>query len=189
MRRGLAILLALILAQLNAFAAPTVSLETTYYPVTGHDLPTIYHSLENSGLSSEGLGTYHAHTQWNIQWGYRWIESAQRCSLTQVNVDIKITYLLPQLQTYDSVDESVRKSWDRFYQALLRHEEHHKEYGIRAARELESVLLGARPDSCLGLKNKLDAMAREVIDKYDRLEKDYDIRTNHGVNEGVVLEF
>ncbi len=169
-------------------AEPRIEIQTRYYPVSGQDPASIYRSLQANGPTGS-KGSYHAHTQWDIRWGYRWIEADDQCRLTRIDVSIDINFLLPQLQGIDTLPEPVRASWDRYYQALLRHEEHHKDYGIKAAHELEHRLLAVEPQSCFGLENRLKTLARGVIDKYDAMEQEYDRETDHGVKEGVVLEF
>ena len=105
-----------------------------------------------------------------------------------MEVSIKIGFLLPQLVTLDQLDPDTRQSWERFYQALLKHEEHHKDYGIKAANELEQALLSEQPQDCFAMQNKLAKLARGIVDKYDAMEQAYDRQTNHGINEGVVLQ-
>lgn len=178
----------LLVASSAIMAEPVVKIESRYYPVQGMDIASIYQSLQKEGPNGERGKTYHAHTEWDIKWSYRWIESSSICRLTQIDVSIDIGYLLPQLSTIDQLDAATRQSWDHFYQALLKHEQHHKDFGIKAAHELEQTLLDEQPQPCFGMQNKLSDLAQKVVDKYDAMEKAFDLRTNHGINDGVVLQ-
>ncbi len=172
----------------EAGALPTVEVETRYYPVKGKNLQEIYQGLQRNGPNGDRGKTFHAHTEWDIQWSYRWIESDDACRITEVDVDIKISLLLPRLANPNSLEDSVKSSWGRYYKALLEHEEHHKEYGIKAAHELDDKLRSLPPQECFGMQNRLSDFAQEIVGKYDAMEKAYDLETNHGINEGVVLQ-
>ena len=168
-------------------AEPEITIQTRHFPVIGYDSASIRQSIEKNGPVGQDGTRYHAHTIKDIKWNYRWIESKSLCRLTQLNVSIKIEYLLPRLEDPERLDDTLRDRWDTYYQKLLEHEKQHKDYGVMAARELEQNLLSLKQMSCSRLENELAREADRVLDKYDRLEKEYDRKTNHGVNQGVVL--
>lgn len=171
----------------TGFAEPEIIIQTRHFPVSGHDSASIRQSIEKNGPVGKNGTRYHAHTVKDINWNYRWIESNSTCRLTQLNVSIKIEYLLPQLQNPENLDETLRHRWDNYYQKLFQHEQQHKEYGVKAARELEQTLESIQQMSCFRLEKRLNEDADRILDKYDVLEREYDRKTNHGVKQGVVL--
>lgn len=181
------LLLIIYLITHPAIAEPEIIIQTRHFPVIGHDSASIRRSIEKNGPVGKNGTRYHAHTVKDIQWDYRWIESNSSCRLTQLNVSITVEYLLPRLQNPESLDETIRSRWDHYYQKLLAHEQQHKDFGVMAARELEQSLESIPQMSCFRLENQLRDEADRILDKYDALEREYDRKTNHGVNQGVVL--
>ena len=170
--------IALVLAASNTLAEPSITFNSDFYTVRGTNVAEIYQDLQRHGPRGKNGDHYHAHTQWDIQWSFRWIESASRCRLNRVTVNIGIDMLLPRLHSLESLSPSVQQSWNRYYRALTAHEEHHKAFGIKAAQELEQVLLATPALDCALLEAETNRRAREIIDKYDALEKAYDRDTN-----------
>ncbi len=167
-----------------AMAETSISVQTRYYPVQGEDLKSLHESMQRNGPG----GRFLAQTEWNIQWNYRWLKSGGLCRLTATEVTVDISMLMPEPTQAERFSARLQQSWQRFYDALLRHEQHHRDYGILAAQELDELLSAQGPQPCHGFENELSSLARAVIAKYERLEKDYDRQTNHGINEGVVLQ-
>lgn len=156
--------------------------------MSGDDIASIHQSLQRHGPLGENGKKFHASTRWQLDWNYRWIESAKVCRLNGIEVSVDIDMLLPKLKNRQGLNESLGEKWDRYLSALTAHEERHKEFGLQAARELEQVLLNTPAQDCFALENRLSQQARDVLDKYERQEKEYDRKTNHGINEGVSLQ-
>lgn len=168
----------------TSLGEPKIGVQTRYYPVHGTQLQELYDSMQRNGPG----GRFLAQTEWNIMWNYRWLESAGQCRLNGTSVEVEISMLMPQAQQARQFTPELKQSWDRFYDALLRHEHHHRDYGIMAARELEQSLSRQPARPCSGFDNDLSRLARDIIERYERLEKAYDRLTDHGINEGVVLQ-
>ena len=180
--------LVLVCLAINATAAPTMQSETAYYTVAGKTPQQIRRSIEIRGPKGDGGRAFHASTRWKVEWAYRWIESNRRCKLNQPQVSLKINMLLPKLATNVQLSAERQAEWDRYAQALLEHEQQHRDYAIAAARELQSALQtlnGWHP--CGQLEDQVNDKADRVLDKYERLEREFDQRTDHGAKDGVVL--
>lgn len=144
--------------------------------------------MQNHGPLGKNGKRYHAYTRWDLKWNYRWIQQGHsQCSLSNVEVSIDIEYLLAELAAAEKLTPEYKSQWNDYYQALFRHEQQHKNFGVSAARELEQALLQVRSLPCSTLENHLSDIARDILQKYEQLEKDFDIRTNHGANEGIRL--
>lgn len=189
MREKLCIVGVILLFQLNAHASPAINITTRFYPVEGNDLISIQQSILKNGPIGESNQRFHAVTRWNTQWSYRWIETNDLCRLQDIEVNVDIEYVLPRLKTTAKQTQSIHRSWQKYYSALFKHEQQHKDYGVQAATEIERRLLAINKQMlCSTLQSSLTNTAQQVLKKYDRLEKEFDKKTNHGINQGVRLE-
>jgi predicted secreted Zn-dependent protease len=185
--------LAVTLALLAGFfqpapAAPKVSQETLYYQVEGKSPAEIRSSLETRGPIGKGGRRFHASTNWNVEWGYRWIESGWRCQFSTPDITLKVSMLLPKLSNISDYPNSIQQQWGQYYNALLDHEEQHVDFALRAASELEAELnelVGWHP--CDRLEQRVAEQAENVLDKYLKQEQEFDRISDHGARDGVVL--
>ena len=111
-------------------------------------------------LNQKGPHGHWAYTEWYVRW-------TGSCKLS-----VEITYTLPKHKNPGKLDPDVRKRWKAMVRALTKHEHNHGDHGIRAAREIEKA-------KC--------ANGDAIIKKWNGQDKAYDLRTNHGKTEGVVL--
>ncbi len=171
-----------------ALAEPSINIVTRFYALPGTDAAALRQNILRLGPLGKNGKRYHAYTQWNAAWSYRWVQGRGQCSLQQVTVSMGIEYLLPKPEAYDQFDHELQQRWDQYFDALFRHEQHHKDIGVAAAREMDSLLrqVPVQPD-CAILQTKLDETAEQVIEKYTAEEVEYDRKTEHGLRQGVRL--
>ena len=99
-----------------------------------------------------------------------------------------MTYTLPRLARNSSTPESVVRRWDQYYAALFSHEQGHKDIGVKAAQDVKAEITAMGPrQTCKQLETDANNIGKEVIDRYSRVEKNYDRTTNHGLNTGAVF--
>jgi predicted secreted Zn-dependent protease len=177
----------LLLSPLATRAEPSININTGYYPVFGLDSQSIHQSILQNGPTGNDGQRFHAYTQWKVNWSYRWTESASRCRLTRLTVAIDIDYMLPELQSAETLSEALKSGWERYFQALFSHEQQHKEFGIEAARTLEKSLLAIPEQPCSTFEASLADTAEQILDDYHQREIEFDLETNHGINQGVIL--
>lgn len=183
-----ALLLLSLLISCSALARPKISIDTHYYPVDGYDGASIRKSIEQKGPLGSNSQRFHAHTNWDLSWGYRWIQGRGGCQITSTDVELKVTYLLPRLSAPDKVDPKYKVKWDAYFEALFEHEQQHKDHGVLAAHELERQILALPPQqSCATLDDLMQKTADDVFYQYDNMGKELDRTTNHGANQGVIL--
>ena len=73
-------------------------------------------------------------------------------------------------------------------QALRRHEEGHKNIGVKAAAEIERSIAELEPaGNCDDLAETANALGRRIISEYAATEKEYDAQTNFGEAQGAVF--
>lgn len=101
-----------------------------------------------------------------------------------VDIYVDATIALPRWTTREQASKRLREHWDRFEQAVRKHEDGHHAIGLQMAEELLATLTPMR--SSEGCK-ALGAAMRDVQRKYRALGKDYDRETNHGMKDGAVF--
>lgn len=182
------LLLLPLLVSHSVLALPKISIDTRYYPVSGHNAASIRSSIAQNGPLGSNNQRFHAHTNWDLSWSYRWVQGRGGCQITSTGVELKVSYLLPRLNEPDKVDPKYKVKWDAYFEALYEHEQQHKDHGVLAASELEQRLLAIPPQqSCTSLEDLMQKTADDVFYKYDKMEKELDRKTDHGAKQGVIL--
>jgi predicted secreted Zn-dependent protease len=171
----------------NAFAVPKVIINTEYYSIYGVTAKELRNEM-NTKSSIKQLGkNYDAYTTWFVNWRFSWSENHGQCSITNVKSTVKVNFTLPKWENSNNATANLKKRWSHYYNALLAHEDGHKNFGINAAKEVENRLSALSSKNCSTLKNKANNFGKKVIDKYIVLEKKYDKTTNHGMKNGAVF--
>ncbi|CEK09822.1 DUF922 domain-containing protein [Legionella hackeliae] len=169
------------------FAAPAIYKIPNFYPVTGISEDEVRQQLNNSGPIINNQH-FDAQTLWHINWDYTWHydnPSQNPCYVTNTNVTVTITLLLPNWINQSSVPINLQNKWDNYLIALQNHEKQHENNAINAAKDIESVLLNSpKMSSCELLKEKINLATKEILNKHHLWDTQYDITTNHGKNEG-----
>ena len=82
----------------------------------------------------------------------------------------------------------LQERWQKFVQALQKHEDGHRDHGIHAAQEIESVLAGLKPmRSCREMESAANSTADGIMEKYRKQDLYYDLLTIHGTTQGAVF--
>jgi predicted secreted Zn-dependent protease len=168
-------------------ASPKVSVETQYYEVSGSNANEIRQSINANRKTLVSGQTFDAYTVWLVRWQYHWMASGRLCQMEQVRTSVNITFMLPKWVDREDADSNLKAHWDRYYTALIKHEEGHQQTGIEAATEIQNKLQKLKASSCEKLQKKADEMGKELIKKYNLRDIEFDKNTNHGMNDGAVF--
>ena len=192
-RLRIAVLAAAIIAGLfigpgfhPACAEPLTSIRKTFYAVDGMTATQIRQALDRNSPVRQNGKTFDAYTRWNVEWQFYWNSGGDgSCRITTVATTVGIHFTLPRLQANENRPPNLERRWSKYISALVTHEEAHADFGIDAAREVEQRLsqMDGRP-SCRQLESDANALAREIIARYLRMEDRYDAETDHGAREG-----
>ena len=165
-------------------AAQTTTRTTNHYYVTGTSASGIRQSLNHArpgGKSSRTDGL----TVWKITWKYRLKQSDQGCAVVSFRTETDIALTLPAWNAPSHAEETLKKSWARYYTALLRHEIGHARIAQAAETEItRRVKALDSSDDCASMRRRLEETAREILAEFRRRDRDYDRRTHHGVKDG-----
>lgn len=149
----------------------------TYYDVVGKDSSSIRADLNRKrpvDAASGGIGV-DAFTSWHYRWHWDATTSGQ-CGTPSARIDFSAHVLLPRL-SQELLSRDVKDEWARYITALANHEADH----VRIAyRRLNQVVEAVRGSNC----NDASAAANKVLDDIRRDNREYDIETSHGINQG-----
>jgi predicted secreted Zn-dependent protease len=186
MRKILFLLAALV--SLPVSGEPLVRLHTSYYYIDGPSATVLAAQLDQNGpVGADGVH-YAGKTRWDIQWKFKHEQKGTACSMTEVAVAVGIAQTMPKWRGQEKGASGLKALWTKFIAALQRHEDGHKENGLKAGREIEAAVLGIKPASnCEDLAAAANAAADAIVTKYRTLDEAYDRKTDHGRNQGATL--
>ncbi len=186
--RDSVLLTMLLLLTPAAQAAPEVRLNNVFYSVSGDTAEALWADVLAKTPVEHNGKKHVAYTRWHVNWRFWWQSDRDSCDITRVTTRMDVTYTLPRLESNAGTPETVTQSWDRYYAALFAHEQGHKDLGEQAANEIEQQIASMGPrENCAQLETDANTIARNVMDRYSRIEKEYDRSTNHGMNIGAVF--
>jgi predicted secreted Zn-dependent protease len=190
MRRILLLLGLPVSMLLSAPAAgePLVRMHTSYYYIDGPSATVLAAQLDNNGPVGAD-GSHHAgRTRWDIQWKLRSQQQGTLCSMKEAAVAVGIAQTLPRWRGEDKGAPGLKALWTRFFDALQRHEDVHKQHGMKAGKEIEAAMLAVKPaGNCEDLESAANVRAQEIVAKYKAMDEAYDRKTDHGRRDGVTL--
>lgn len=164
-------------------AQPVVNTDTEYYIVDGEDAASI-----REDMNAKRSGKYDAYTSWKVKWRFYWDNKKTSCTITDVKTDVAVKFTLPKLAKNTQADSDAKRRWNNYYRALIAHENGHRDFGIEAATEIETALLSmGQRSNCKTLETEANELAHSIISEYGERNKQYDVDTRHGMNDGAVF--
>lgn len=178
----------LLITCLPVAAEPVISETVRKYRINGRTAQELRLEMNRKGPAGADGRRFDAYTAWRVDWNYLWWENPAECRLTKVTTRVRVSFTLPEWHQYDRGSPELQQKWDRYYEALHAHEKGHRDFGLRAARDIEQVIggIGWRR-TCAQLEKDANAAAQTILDHYILLEKQYDIETEHGAATGAVF--
>ncbi len=172
------------------FAKPFVYTDYKYYDI----YPTNKHKLEDSMDASSPIASFgsvrHGTVNWKIKYAYKRQMKSGICSIAEVKTEVDILYTVPRLAKLHKSPEGTKKVFNRYYIILKDYLRKHSSFAVSAADEIEEELVKIKPlnNDCELIKSDAKRVARSIIKKYKKKNKDYEIRTYEGFLEGVHAE-
>lgn len=182
-------LLAAAISPVLATAEPLTRVHASYYYIDGSSATVLAAQLEQTGPKDEQGKRFPGKTRWDVQWQFNHQQEGETCGVKDVVVAVGIAQNMPKWRGADKPGGTALKArWQKFQEALKRHEETHKEHGMKAGAEIEKALLALKPASnCEDLDKAANAAGERVVEKYRKLDADYDRSTDHGRKQGATL--
>jgi predicted secreted Zn-dependent protease len=181
------IFIILILQASNSYAETFIITKYKNYPIGGHNIEEIRQSLLNNGLKDAHGNIFAAETTPKFTWKYNFGQSENGCFIKSADVELQITYQLPQVSPAE-LNDKAKKEWDIYYNAIKMHEDGHAEIMREAANDL-AIKLEQLPTAATCSKMAIIANLRAfaILKKQDQANVDYDLATNHGTWQGATL--
>jgi predicted secreted Zn-dependent protease len=181
--------LAFALHSVAASADPIATVKESYYSIQGTTAPALRSQMKMLGPLDNGKH-FDAYTKYHVQWRYEFDQSDGACKLTNIHVTVNTNYIYPRWENYFSATSAMQSNWNTYFARLSAHERKHGEHGVNAANEIDTMLsqLPAMTN-CNVLGDTANDRAYQILEKYQRVDSEYDQVTNHGINEGVMLDF
>lgn len=180
-----------VLAVLNSMPAagePLVRLHTSFYYIDGASATVLAAQLDQNGPVGSDGKHYAGRTRWDIQWKVRHEQKGTACSISEVAIAVGIAQTMPKWRGEAKGAAGLKSLWTKFAEALQRHEDGHKEHGMKAAKEIEAAVLAVKPASnCEDLELAANTVAQAVVTKYRASDEEYDRKSDHGRNRGATL--
>lgn len=173
---------------MTASAAPIATVNESFYSINGMTAQELRAQMRKLG-PTENRSPYDAYTRYYVKWRYHLSPSQNGCQLANIRVTVDTTYIYPRWENYGSGSARLQSNWNRYFSKLRTHERGHGLNGANAASEIDAMLsqLPAMAN-CDELDRAANAQAYGILSKYQRADGEYDQRTNHGMNDGVVLQ-
>ncbi|GAA4869060.1 DUF922 domain-containing protein [Luteimonas vadosa] len=185
-------LFALLSIATDAQVHPAVQLTSAYrpYDVDGITIEQIVGSIARHG-PREGAGSARAAglTKAEVTWTFRTWQDADRCEIADVQVLLDITVEVPRHRNRRLLPHAVSRQFDRYLEALDKHENEHVLLALEAGNAIGALLSSPAEDGarCTQVQRRLNKSAREIVRRYRVLNRQYDLRTRYGGTEGVFL--
>lgn len=188
LKRSYYAVIIIFVSSLIIYSQPGVKSTIEYYEIYGSTLTGLRQEIQKKG-PREGNQRFDAYTTWWINWEFETLTSNNGCSLKKLKVNLVTKIVMPKWVNYESGSLELKRTWDKYYKALLDHENGHKEFGLNAAKEIEQEIKKIRPKrNCAELERDVNRAGDYIIAKYNSIEKEYDRKTNHGINAGAALK-
>jgi predicted secreted Zn-dependent protease len=189
MRRFFLMIMPLVLLATPPEArGPKVRTTYEYYDVDGRSAPDIRRKLNTHGVRWTDGKVYDAVTRWYVRWNYRYENTADGCRIASVITRVEVVIKMPRWTAVDEASETLRDKWQHYFDALREHELGHRDFGVRAAAEIEDAVARMEPgQDCLSLGEAANAIGHRILEKYRQEEIAYDLKTRHGYTQGAVF--
>lgn len=181
------ILIVLIIS--NSYSKPLVFTNYKYYDI----YPTNKHNLEESMDYSSPLRSFgsirHGTVSWKIAYKYKRERKNNICKISETKTKVYIEYYVPKIAKIHKLEKGTTRAFNRYYIILKDYLKKYSDFSVQAAKEIESELLEIKAISnCDKLKTNAKKLASNIIKKYKKKNKDYEIRTYEGFLEGIRKE-
>ena len=172
---------------LGVSAEPTVKEIITYYDITGTTPEVVRNHLNFSRPKNERDGiSYDSITRWSVYWRFAYQNGAQGCAIATVSATVDASIVMPRLAAETEAPPALTRAFADYTEKLLVHERGHVKNGVDIARRIEDGIRVLPPRrSCDELARSANALGDSLLKEGNRMDVEYDARTQHGLTQGV----
>lgn len=162
-------------APAQAVAAPVVTVETSWYEISGTSGEVLAKAMERLGPRHGFLTRAIAQTRYAMNSEAQWVHRDGQCRATRPQVRLSINYVYPRIA--GPVPRALQRRWDVFMRGVRGHEETHG----RIAREMAQAahrMIGrtqvADGPGCHMARRQLQARVNAIIAEYEKRQLAFD---------------
>lgn len=171
-----------------AYAETIISTTYAKYPVTGINIDEIKNSLLTNGIHDAYGNVFTANTNPTFAWKYKFAKSKSGCSIKSVDIEVQISYKMPELTDYKNLSDPDKAEWDRYYTATYQHEQGHAKLSLEAAKEIEWEATNIIPkESCGEMARTANMIISNIFTHHEQKNLAYDNKTGHGTTQGAMF--
>jgi len=158
---------------------------TNYYAVTGANFPEVMDSINRARparLPAPLVGL----TEWNIHWRIAMVPSEHGCRCSSFTTHTTLTNTVPFWRAPTNATLHMKDQWQRYFSNLMTHEAGHSRIALAALAEVHRQVKDFKeaPDYDT-LRNQINQSVERILDRYRKMDADYDTRTEHGTKQYV----
>lgn len=146
------------------------------YAVFGRTVNEIGRSLSRRGPAAQNRLAHGRHS-WGFDWDIEWSASPNRCEVGELRIDMTSTIRMPRWTQRSGAPTEVQRMWDEYVTLLREHEEQHRSYALQTVTEIYTEVALMTAPTCRELSERISSRAREISDRYDRINRDFDARS------------
>lgn len=163
--------------------------EEQLYPVKGRDFAALSGQMRRLGPKREaGLGRTAALTRAEFVWEFVPLMEQERCAVDAVEVEARISIILPEWREAARAKPEMQAEWTRFLEALRSHERLHEAVAAESADEIGRVIAATPAESdCASLRRAVNQRARDALQVFRARNREIDALSAHGTAEGTRL--
>ena len=162
--------------------------EVREYEIRGYSARELRAQMNRLGPKDWSDARYAALTGWDVYWFIQFDRQTEVCGVESVTATLSVTMDLPRWANAESGTGSMKRRWQVFLDQLVWHENIHREYGVRAAAEIEKQLAKLPAmDTCEALEQVANETGNAVVRKFHKQSTHYDVTTKHGATQGAWL--
>ena len=170
----------------SAHADPVVKETFDYYDIDGTTAADVRADLNRRGpLDSNEHRRFDAVTRWHVRWHFSFKTVAGNCAIATASTSVDVTYAFPRFSPDSSAPVALRQAFAQYSERLMVHEKGHAQTAIDIASRIEDGIRNLPPTStCARLGEIADGVGHALIKEANRIDIDYDARTEHGKTQG-----
>ena len=181
------LLAVLMLSSISVMAETMETIEYKNYIISPRAPQEIKPELMRNTPIREHGGSFNGHTDWYIDWQYQSRQMPDGCHVSNIKTKVHVVHMLPRLSE-TVTDKQTIDVFNKFNDALTKHEKNHGSNGLAAAREIDKALNKIQvQQNCHHLSRMIDEIGNGFVQKYANADSDYDRRTQNGLTEGAVI--
>lgn len=154
-----------------------------YFIITG----STYSALVDA-INHQAKNGHYPNNEWHISWQFTTTPQKNGCHLSSPQVEKKITVYLPRWVDQQKASPALVAEWQRYEKAVLAHQHGHIKFADQCYQAVIKALSQVPPaKTCKALEEKANAIANQVVERYQTLNATYEKETKKGKTQGVYL--